>query len=135
MQKSGIRQLVYCALFAALIAVFAQITIPIDPVPISLATFGVMTCGLILGWKYGALAVAVYILLGAVGAPVFAGFKNGAAVLAGPTAGYILGYLPYALLAGLPIKKWQDNFWLRCALCVLGTLACYALSCTRRAGP
>ncbi len=127
MQKRHVRDLVYCALFAALIAVFAQLSIPIDPVPISLATFAVMMCGLLLGWKGGLAAVAVYILLGAAGAPVFAGLKNGAAALAGPTAGYIFGYLPYAALAGLPIKRWQENFGLRCVLCLFGTLACYAL--------
>lgn len=125
MQRNGIRTLVYCALFAALIAVFAQLSIPIDPVPISLATFAVMMCGLLLGWKYGTAAVGVYLLLGAAGAPVFAGFKSGAAVLAGPTAGYALGYLFYAALAGLPIKKWQQSYFLRCVLCALGTLACY----------
>ena len=101
------RRMVFCALFAAVIAVFAQIQIPMAPVPVSLATFGVMMCGLLLGWKWGAVTVTVYILLGVVGVPVFAGFKGGAAVLMGPTGGYILGYLPYAVLAGLPVTKMQ----------------------------
>ncbi len=128
MKNSSVRKLVFCALFAALIAVFAQLQIPLPGlVPISLATFGVMMAGLLLGWQYGALAVLVYVLLGAVGAPVFAGLKGGVSALMGPTGGYIVGYLPYALLAGLPAKKLQGSFWGRCALLALGTLACYGL--------
>ena len=126
--RSNTRNIVYCALFAALIVVFAQVQIPLPGlVPISLATFAVMMAGLLLGWKYGLLAVAVYVLLGAVGVPVFAGCKGGLGALTGPTGGYIIGYLPYAALAGLQNKKLQDSFWGRCGLLALGTLACYAL--------
>lgn len=118
----------FCALSAALIAVFAQVQVPLPGlVPISLATFAVMMAGLLLGWKYGLLAVAVYVLLGAVGVPVFAGLKGGLGALSGPTGGYIIGYLPYAALAGLPNQKLQDSFWGRCGLLALGTLACYLL--------
>ena len=106
MKDKKIRMLVFTALFAALIVVFAQLQIPMPGlVPISLATFGVMMCGLVLGWRWGALAVAVYILLGAVGVPVFAGFKGGVSALLGPTGGYIIGSLPYAALAGLAIPS------------------------------
>ena len=126
--RSNTRNIVYCALFAALIVVFAQVQIPLPGlVPISLATFAVMMAGLLLGWKYGLLAVAVYVLLGAVGVPVFAGFKGGLGALTGPTGGYIIGYLPYAALAGLQNKKLQDSFWGRLGLLALGTLACYTL--------
>ncbi len=125
------RKMVFCALFAALIVVFAQIQVPLPGlVPISLATFGVMMAGLLLGWKLGLLAVAVYVLLGAVGVPVFAGFKGGIAALTGPTGGYIIGYLPYAVLAGLPVKKAQESFWGRMGLLALGTFACYLLGTT-----
>lgn len=128
MKTFPVGKMVYCALFAALIVVFAQIQVPLPGmVPISLATFGVMMAGLLLGWKYGLLAVVVYVLLGAAGAPVFAGFKGGLAALTGPTGGYIIGYLPYAVLAGLPVKKLQDAFWGRLILLLLGTLACYTL--------
>lgn len=126
MKSMTTRMLVYCAVFAALIAVCAWIAIPIGPVPISLATFAVMMCGLVLGWKYGVIAVAVYILLGLAGAPVFAGFKAASALM-GPTGGYIVGYLPYALLAGLPLPRLQESFPGRCLLLALGTIACYAL--------
>ena len=125
MRKGDIRRLVFCALFTALIAVFSQMQLPIGPVPVSLATLGVMLCGLLLGWRWGALAVGAYILLGAVGVPVFAGFQGGVGRLIGPTGGYILGYLFYALLSGLNMPRLQEGFWGRCFLLFLGTAACY----------
>lgn len=127
MKKGSAAPLIYCALFAALIAVFAQLSLPVGPVPISLATFGVMLCGLLLGWKYGFAAVAVYILLGAAGVPVFSGFRGGIGVLAGATGGYIVGYLPYVLLCGLPIPALQKSAVGRCLLMEIGTVVCYAL--------
>ena len=127
MKSGNVGSLVYCALFAALIVLFAQLQIPMGQVPVSLATFGVMLCGLLLGWRYGMLAVAVYILLGTVGAPVFAGFRGGISALLGPTGGYIVGYLPCALLAGLNIPLLQEKMPGRCLLLTLGTLTCYVL--------
>ena len=127
MKKGDTRRLVFCALFTALIAIFSQLQLPVGPVPVSLATLGVMLCGLLLGWRYGALAVGAYILLGAVGVPVFAGFQGGAGRLLGPTGGYIVGYLFYALLAGLNLPRLQERFWGRCVLLLLGTAVCYGL--------
>ena len=127
MKKADTRGLVFCALFTALIVILSQLQIPIGPVPISLATLGVMLCGLLLGWRFGALAVCAYILLGAVGVPVFAGFQGGVGRLVGPTGGYIVGYLFYALLAGLEIPRLQESFFGRCILLLLGTAVCYGL--------
>ena len=121
------RAMIYCALFAALIAVMSQLSLPIGPVPISMATFGVMLCGAMLGWKYGAAAVGVYLLLGLTGVPVFAGFRGGAGVLAGATGGYLIGYLPCAMLSGLPLPGVQKEWVGRCLLMEIGTVACYAL--------
>lgn len=123
-----VRPLVYAALTAALIAVLSQAQIPLPGlVPLSLATFGVMTAGLLLGWKWGAVSVCVYLLLGAAGVPVFAGFKGGVSALLGPTGGYLIGYLPYAALAGLSLSRGGDTFLRRCVFLLAGTLACYAL--------
>lgn len=128
MKNSKAGNLVFCGLFAGLIAVFAQVQIPLAGlVPISLATFGVMTCGLLLGGRSGTLAVAAYILLGAAGIPVFAGFKGGLSVLMGPTGGYIAGYLPCAALAGLAVPALQEKMLGRCVLLLAGTAACYLL--------
>ena len=127
MIKSDTRKLVFCALFTALIAVLSQLQLPIGPVPVSLATLGVMLCGLLLGWRFGALAVGAYILLGAVGVPVFAGFQGGVGRLAGPTGGYIVGYLFYAMIAGMEIPRLRERFFGRCILLLLGTAVCYGL--------
>ena len=104
MKRSGsIFSYILCALFAALIAVCSQIMIPMPftPVPINLALLAVWVCGGVLGAKRGAITLIVYILLGAVGAPVFVGFNAGLGALAGPTGGYIIGYLPSIILFGL----------------------------------
>ncbi len=85
-------------LFAALTAVGAQITIPIGPVPITLQTFFILLSGMIGGAVIGFLSQLIYILLGAVGLPVFAGFKGGIVAILGPTGGYIISF-PLAALA------------------------------------
>ncbi|MCF0143988.1 MAG: biotin transporter BioY [Firmicutes bacterium] len=92
-----------CGLFAALTAICSWISIPLGftPVPMNLATLAVFLAGGLLGPKYGSLSITVYALAGAVGAPVFAGFRGGLSVLAGPTGGYIIGYIAAALIAGL----------------------------------
>lgn len=91
------------ALMAAVTAVAAQIAIPLpfSPVPFTLQVLAVILSGLLLGPRYGALAMAVYVLVGAVGVPVFAGFRGGLGVIAGPTGGYLLSYPIAAAVAGL----------------------------------
>ncbi len=95
------------ALFAALIAAgtFIAFPLPVSPVPIVLQNLFVVLAGLVLGPALGAAAVAVYLLVGAVGAPVFAGATGGFAHFFGPTGGYLAGYLAAALVAGLVAGK------------------------------
>ena len=91
------------ALMAAVTAVAAQIAIPLpfSPVPFTLQVLAVILSGLLLGPRYGALAQAIYLLIGAVGVPVFAQFKGGLGVVLGPTGGYLLSYPIAAAVAGL----------------------------------
>lgn len=91
------------ALMAAVTAVAAQITIPLpfSPVPFTLQVLAVVLTGLLLGPRHGALAMAIYVLIGAIGVPVFAGFKGGLGIVLGPTGGYLLSYPLAAALAGL----------------------------------
>lgn len=86
---------------AAFTAVAAQITIPLEPVPFTLQVLAVILTGLLLGPRYGALAMGIYLLVGAVGVPVFAGFRGGLGVLFGDTGGYLLAYPLAAALAGM----------------------------------
>lgn len=90
-------------LLIAIMAVCSWISIPLPGtgVPINLATFAVILTGLLLGSRKGASATAVFLLLGAVGIPVFAGFTGGLGILAGPTGGYLIGYVFLAAFAGL----------------------------------
>ncbi len=89
------------ALMAAVTAVAAQIAVPIFPVPFTLQVLAVVLSGLLLGPRYGALAQAIYLLVGAIGVPVFAEFRGGLGVLLGPTGGYLLSYPLAAAIAGL----------------------------------
>ena len=124
--------LILSAVFAALVAVCSQIQIPVAPVPINLATFAIfMTAGL-LGYRHGTLSLIVYVLLGSVGAPVFAGFSGGFGVIAGPTGGYIAGYILTAFITGYIIEKKTTGFEkpsypVLILSMVLGLAACYLL--------
>ena len=86
---------------AAFICVAGPFTVPVGPIPLSLATFAVYLAGAVLGWKRGTAAVALYLLIGLIGVPVFSGFTGGFQKLAGVTGGYLVGYLFCALITGL----------------------------------
>jgi len=123
---NDIHNTVYASLFAALIAVGAFIAIPVGPVPIVLQNFFVLLAGLTLGSRLGMVSVAVYLLAGAVGLPVFAGATGGIGRILGPTGGYLLGYLPAVwvtgFIAGGEGKKWHRD----AAAAVCGSLIVYA---------
>ena len=93
----SLRDMVLCALFAAILAVSAWLTVP-GEVPFTLQTFGVFAALGLLGGKRGTIAIALYLVLGAVGLPVFSGFRGGFGVLLGTTGGYIFGFLLSGLL-------------------------------------
>ena len=89
-------------LMAGLMVILAQIRIPLPwtPVPITGSTFGAIFAGVLLGNVWGGISMLIYVALGAAGLPVFTGFKGGAAVLLGPTAGYLLGFVVTSFLIG-----------------------------------
>lgn len=119
------------ALFAAVLAVGSWISIPLPftPIPINLGTLAVILTGALLGWKYGTLSVLIYILLGAVGVPVFAGFTGGIGHIAGPTGGYIIGYITSALICGIIMQLFYEDrkWWVIAVAALLGTASCYIL--------
>ena len=100
MQSSFFRP-VLSALFTALIVVGAYIAIPFVPVPLVLANFFALLAGLLLGPFWGGVAVLLYLVLGTIGLPVFAGGTGGFAHFLTPTGGFLLGYLAMAVIAGL----------------------------------
>ncbi len=117
--------LVYIGAAAAIIAVCAWITVPIGAIPITLQTMAVCLVAALLGWKKGTPAVLIYILLGAIGVPVFSGFRGGIGVLLGATGGYIIGFIFTALLVGIASDK-SDKLWVLMLSMVLGVAVCYA---------
>ena len=117
-------EMVYVAIFGALLAVCSQIQIPLT-VPITLQTFGVFIALEILGGKKGFFSVLVFILLGAIGIPVFAGFTGGLGVLFGSTGGYILGFILTAGIYWIAEKTLGGKLWVRISAMVLGLILCY----------
>ena len=101
---SKIRELAYGALMVALVAVCAQITIPLF-VPITLQVFGVLLAGFLLGPRVGFWSIIAYLLVGFAGLPVFAGARGGPAALTSPTLGYLLAFPPAAAVAGAALKS------------------------------
>lgn len=89
---------------AALLCIAAPLSVPIGPIPISLASFIVYLAGALLGGIKGTMAVLLYILIGAIGLPVFSGYSGGVAKLIGVTGGYIIGYIPCAAITGFSIE-------------------------------
>ena len=118
------RDLTHIALFAVLMAVCAWITIPMT-VPFTLQIFAVFAALATLGGRRGTYAVAVYLLLGAVGLPVGAGFQDGLGWLLGTTGGYIVGFLCIALIYWLMTAKLGESLPVSIAACVLGLAVCY----------
>ena len=86
------------AVSAALITICSWISIPVGPVPVTLQTLAVLAVLLTVGGRRGTIAIAVYLALGAVGVPVFAGFKGGPAAFIGPTGGFLAGFIAAALV-------------------------------------
>ena len=115
----------YIALFAVVMAVCAWISIP-AAVPFTLQTFGVFLAVGLLGGKRGTLAVLVYLLLGAVGIPVFAGFNGGLGYMLGSTGGYIVGFLLSALVMWGFDAVLGRKTWVLAVSMVLGLVVCYA---------
>ena len=120
-------QMAVTALMAAVMCVLGPLTVPIGAVPISLANFVICLTAWLLGPKFGTLSVAVYLCIGLIGVPVFSGYGAGLAKLAGPTGGYLVGYLLLALIGGLFIEKSNGNPVVSGIGLVLGDAACYVL--------
>ena len=123
---NSLRLSVFAALFTALIVVGAYLKIPVGPVPIVLANFFVILAGAVLGTRWATASVGLYLLLGVLGLPVFAG-GGGIAYLTGPTGGFLLGYLPAAALAGLLTHLRKRNTLIDLLGLVAGALAIYVL--------
>lgn len=129
-QAKGIRatktySIVIVGFFAALTVVFSQISFPINAVPINLALIAVFTSAGLLGFAKGVLSQVIFVLLGAVGLPVFAGFKGGIGALLGPTGGYIIGFVFVAAIVGGTVKIFGQKLVPLVISMVIGLAVCY----------
>lgn len=120
-----IKDIAIISVAAAMICVLSPISIPIGDVPISLATFIIYLIAAILGPKKGTISVLVYILVGIIGVPVFSSYRAGISVIVGVTGGYIVGYIPLALLTGIFTYKFKNKIWMYPIGMILGTIVCY----------
>lgn len=108
------------------VALCAQITVPLWPVPITGQTFAVLSVGLVCGWRIGGAALLLYLIEGAIGFPFFNGGKAGWASIAGPAGGYIWGFILAAALVGyLAERGWDRSFLSTAAAMLLGNVVLY----------
>lgn len=120
------------AIITALLCVLAPFSIPIpfSPVPLSLTNFVIFLSLFILKWKPALISVGIYLLIGLVGLPVFSGFSGGFAKIAGPTGGYLIGFIPMVIVAGIIFSYGKDkkNWYMYYAIgALLGEIILYVL--------
>ncbi|MCD8050647.1 MAG: biotin transporter BioY [Clostridiales bacterium] len=126
-QKSTVYQLTTCALMAALMCILGPMSIPIGPIPISFTNLVLYLTVYLLGAKGATISYLVYMLLGAAGMPVFSGYTGGLAKLAGPTGGYLVGFLFITLISGVVLERTNAHpVWTFLAM-VVSTAIAYAL--------
>ena len=127
--------LVLCGMMAALVSVLAWVSVPlpISPVPVTLQTLGVLLAGGLLGRLYGPVSVAVYVFVGLVGAPVFAGGASGIGELVGPRGGYLIGFVLAAFIMGLTAERVRSRgvkgAWAFILLTIGGMVATLVIYC------
>ena len=127
-KKNHLKRMMFAALFAALTAAVSPIKIPLGftPVPITLQTLMVLLAGALLGGNLGALSQFLYVLVGVLGLPVFAGGSSGFGALLGPSGGYLLGFIAAAYVVGKLVEKYKKPRYLQIVVAMLiGTLVIY----------
>ncbi len=121
------KQMVLIGMMTALTCILGpfSIPIPVSPVPISFTNLVIYLSVYVLGMKHGTVSCVVYLLLGLVGLPVFSGFSGGVGKIAGPTGGYLIGFLFLALIAGFFIEYFQGKLIFAVIGLIMGTAVCY----------
>lgn len=127
MKKTPLYTMTACALMAALMCVLCPISLPIGPIPISLSILVIIITTMVLGTWRALVSYTVYLLLGAVGMPVFSGFQGGLAKLAGPTGGYLVGFFLIIVIGGIVMELTKGNLLLTMLAMAVGVAADYVL--------
>lgn len=126
-QRISTKTMALIAVMTAVTCVLAPLSVPIGPVPISLTNLAIYFGLYILGMRKETVSYIIYLLIGFVGLPVFSGFTGGAGKLLGPTGGYLIGFIPMAIVAGILIDKSGGKVVPSVIGMVLGTAICYVL--------
>ncbi|MBG9773498.1 biotin transporter BioY [Brevibacillus laterosporus] len=130
-RNENLRTYMVIAIFTAISAVFAQITIPLPIVPITGQTLAVGLVATVLGSRYGTISMILYAMLGAIGVPVFAGFSGGPQVLIGPTGGFIFGFIATAFIMGYLLEKTKYTFTMALLANLLGMVVTFLFGVTQ----
>lgn len=109
-EQVKLRSMIVTALFAAIIGVMAQITIPLPLVPITGQTLAIGLAATILGSRYGTISVILYLIIGSTGVPIFAEFSGGISKLIGPTGGFLVGFIPATFVIGYYVEKFGFTY-------------------------
>lgn len=126
--KISTKDITLTALFAALTAAGAFISIPVGPVPVTLQTLFTMLSAIMLGARLGALSQLVYVILGLVGLPIFAGFTGGISTVMKPSFGYLIGFIAAAYVIGKITEKYEkQNFLALLVACIIGAVIVYLI--------
>ena len=135
-QKIKTKQMVLIALMTAVTCVLGPLSIPLpfSPVPISLTNFAIFLAIFVLGMKSGTISFIIYLLLGAVGVPVFSSFRGGFQVLAGPTGGYLIGFIFLALIMGFALDHFDRKLVPTIIGMIIGMAICYIFGTAWLAG-
>lgn len=126
-KKLTLKDQILCAIFSIIMAICAQISISFFQVPFTMQIFSVALVSVILGCKRAFISQIVYLLLGAIGLPVFAGFQGGIQILLGPTGGYIISFVFMALIIGYFSEKYPNKYLFIIASSLFGLIICYVV--------
>lgn len=119
--------LTFTAIFAALLSILSVVSVPIGPVPITMSLLAIFIISMILRPKYSVTATLVYITLGAIGLPIFSGFRSGVQTLVGATGGFIVAYPLMALLISFAVVRLGRKVWVCAASGAVSLIVCYLL--------
>lgn len=126
MKKITTYELTTCALMAALMCILGPMSVPIGPVPVTLTNLVIYLSIYLIGTRGALISYLVYLFLGIVGLPVFSGYQGGVAKVAGPTGGYLVGFILMILVSGIVMEKSKINVLITCVGMVIGTVVAYA---------
>ena len=122
-----IKSIVLSALFCAVLCILSPLSLPVNIIPITLATFALYLTASLLPVHLSLISTLCYILLGTVGLPVFSGWRGGFQIIAGPTGGYIIGYIPCAVIISLLCTAFAKKKFVKPLSMVAGTAVLYVI--------